>query len=46
MYHKLTDKAFFIPGRSKGNGAGCVEVFAAEAEILVIVSHSPKVEKG
>ena len=39
----LTDKVVIITGGSKGIGAGCVEVFAAEGAIPVIVGRSPQV---
>ena len=39
----LTDKVVIITGGSKGIGAGCVEAFAAEGAIPVIVGRSPKV---
>lgn len=40
---KLTDKVVIITGGAKGIGAGCVEVFAAEGAIPVIVGRSPAV---
>jgi len=39
----LKDKVVIITGGSKGIGAGCVEVFAAEGAIPVIVGRSPQV---
>jgi len=43
MNLNLTDKVVIITGGSKGIGAGCVEVFAAEGAIPVIVGRSPHV---
>ncbi len=43
MNLNLTDKVVIITGGSKGIGAGCVEVFAAEGAIPVIVGRSPQV---
>ena len=43
MNLNLTDKVVIITGGSKGIGAGCVEAFAAEGAIPVIVGRSPKV---
>ncbi len=39
----LKDKVVIVTGGSKGIGAGCVEVFAAEGAIPVIVGRSPQV---
>lgn len=39
----LTDKVVIITGGAKGIGAGCVEAFAAEGAIPVIVGRSPQV---
>ena len=43
MNLNLTDKVVIITGGSKGIGAGCVEAFAAEGAIPVIVGRSPQV---
>lgn len=43
MNLNLADKVVIITGGSKGIGAGCVEVFAAEGAIPVIVGRSPQV---
>ena len=43
MNLNLTDKVVIITGGAKGIGAGCVEVFAAEGAIPVIVGRSPDV---
>ncbi|MEO1856498.1 MAG: SDR family oxidoreductase [Rubritalea sp.] len=45
MNLNLTDKVVIITGGSKGIGAGCVEAFAAEGAIPVIVGRSPEVGK-
>jgi len=43
MNLNLTDKVIIVTGGAKGIGAGCVEVFAAEGAIPVIVGRSPQV---
>ena len=43
MNLNLKDKVVIVTGGSKGIGAGCVEVFAAEGAIPVIVGRSPQV---
>lgn len=43
MKLNLTDKVIIITGGSKGIGAGCVEAFAAEGAIPVIVGRSPQI---
>ena len=43
MNLNLTDKVVIVTGGAKGIGAGCVEVFAAEGAIPVIVGRSPDV---
>lgn len=43
MNLNLQDKIVIITGGSKGIGAGCVEVFAKEGAIPVIVGRSPQV---
>lgn len=43
MNLNLTDKVVIVTGGAKGIGAGCVEVFAAEGAVPVIVGRSPQV---
>lgn len=43
MNLELTDQVIIITGGAKGVGAGCVEVFASEGAIPVIVGRSPEV---
>jgi len=43
MELNLKDKVVIITGGSKGIGAGCVEIFAQEGAIPVIVGRSPEV---
>ncbi|MGJ8655961.1 MAG: SDR family oxidoreductase [Akkermansiaceae bacterium] len=43
MNLNLADKVVIVTGGAKGIGAGCVEVFAAEGAIPVIVGRSPQV---
>jgi len=43
MELNLKDKIVIITGGSKGIGAGCVEVFAQEGAIPVIVGRSPEI---
>lgn len=40
---QLKDKVVIVTGGAKGIGAGCVEAFAAEGSIAVIVGRSPDV---
>ncbi|MCH1510908.1 MAG: SDR family oxidoreductase [Akkermansiaceae bacterium] len=43
---QLEDKVVIVTGGAKGIGAACVEVFAAEGAIPVIVGRSPEIGKA